>query len=458
MTGKLTFIYLIICYLTFILPNSVDAVEDQYKIRVNDVLDVKIIDHDELSSTAVVSADGTITLPYIGSVLVRGLTVTEIQDEVTRRLSEGIVRYPVVTVSLIKTEERYIYTYGQLLRRGEIPFIDGMTVMTALSLSGGVTADGLYGKLIVLRRDEASRQYRELFATQLNHGFIEDHKIKDAILKQDDMLIVENNSTFLIQGKVFKRGRYVLEKDMTVLTALLLAGGVSEKGLYGKITVRRRQNRDDQYSLVAESDIVDGKIASSEVVNFHIQPDDIITVDKNKTFLIEGAVIKRGEYVLEKGMTVLRALLRAGGPTTDGLYGKIKLRRMQGEDTYVYKVYAESRLIDGVIESKEFEDILVEPNDVLIVERNDTFLVYGEVVKRGQYVLQSDMTVLQAITIAGGLTKWGAANKVKILRHESGTNKTSLIRIDLNKVLEGDTSADIRLHSGDIIVVSEGIL
>jgi polysaccharide export outer membrane protein len=426
-----------------------------YKIGVDDVIQITVLDHDELKTVSSVSLDGTINMPYIGSIQVLGKTVTEVEQEITEKLKEGYIKFPIVAVTLLRSLSKEIFTYGEINKIGKIQFEKDMSIGKAMSIAGGVTNDGRYGKIRVRRKQEGeSGGYKDIVEAKLNDGAIVNSEIEDMLLQPDDILIVERSKTFLIQGEVASRGRFVLEKDMTVLRALLQAGGVNENGRYGKIKVRRKQETGGYKDLV-ESPLDDGKIVLKEVEDTVLQPDDILIVERSKTFLIQGEVASRGRFVLEKDMTVLRALLQAGGVNENGRYGKIKVRRKQ--ETGEYKDLVESPLDDGKIVLKEVEDTVLQPDDILIVEPNSTFFIYGEVNKKGEFILKKDMTVFKAITIAGGLTKWGSEGKIKILRPINNGESFEIIKVNIKDVIEGDASADVVLENGDTIIVSTGI-
>jgi protein involved in polysaccharide export with SLBB domain len=69
----------------------------------------------------------------------------------------------------------------------------------------------------------------------------------------------------------------------------------------------------------------------------------------------------------------------------------------------------------------------------------------------------TDMTVFKALINAGGVTKWGSEDRVKILRKASNASGLETIKVDINSVIKGDANSDIKLQSGDIIIVSKGI-
>ena len=546
---RLTLLFVIIGFAVF-FSSEIEAQiseDNLYKVNIGDAVKIRVLDHPDLSVVATISSDGSINYPYLGTVYIKGMSVTEIEEELVQKLSEGYVRYPVVTVSMVKSTGRKIYTYGEIRRIGEIPFDDNMTIVRTMSIaggvsengrygkmkvrrkqgktgeykdivesqlddgvienkeiedmmlepddilivernktfliqgeigsrgrvvlekrmtvlrallqSGGVSGNGLYGKIKVRRKQEGKTgDYKDIIESQLDDGVIENKEVEDMLLQPDDILIVERNKTFLIQGEIGSRGRFVLEKGMTVLRALLEAGGVAENGRYGKIKVRRKQEgKTGEYKDIIESQLDDGIIENKEVEDMLLQPDDVLIVEQNETFLIQGEISKRGRFVLEKGMTVLRALLEAGGASENGRYGKIKVRRKQEGKTGEYKDIIESQLDDGIIENKEVEDMLLQPDDILMVERNKTFFIYGEVQGTGKFVLDSDMTVFKAITLAGGFTKWGSGSRVRILRPKDNQPGLETIKVNIDDVLDGDASADMYLKPKDVIVVSTGI-
>jgi polysaccharide export outer membrane protein len=67
------------------------------------------------------------------------------------------------------------------------------------------------------------------------------------------------------------------------------------------------------------------------------------------------------------------------------------------------------------------------------------------------------MTVLKALTLVGGFTKWGSSSRVKILRPEKDNTGYETIKVNINDVIDGDATADIILEPGDIVVILKGI-
>ena len=89
--------------------------------------------------------------------------------------------------------------------------------------------------------------------------------------------------------------------------------------------------------------------------------------------------------------------------------------------------------------------------------RSRKFFVYGEIIKPGTYAIAENTTVLRAISMAGGFTKFGSSSRVKVLRPKKNEPGYETIKIDIKKVMNGDSQNDILLTAGDMVVVSEGV-
>ncbi|MGH7412920.1 MAG: polysaccharide biosynthesis/export family protein [Candidatus Rokuibacteriota bacterium] len=96
----------------------------------------------------------------------------------------------------------------------------------------------------------------------------------------------------------------------------------------------------------------------------------------------------------------------------------------------------------------------LEPGDSVVVPLADAVYVNGEVKKPGPVKYAGDLTLLKAITQAGGLTPLAAAGRVDILR--GGAEKKDRIRVDVDRIMRSpDGSPDVRLHPNDIITVPQ---
>ena len=84
------------------------------------------------------------------------------------------------------------------------------------------------------------------------------------------------------------------------------------------------------------------------------------------------------------------------------------------------------------------QNIDLRDGDTIFVPRAETAYVFGQVKNPGGYALQKDTTVLQALSLAGGVTENGAMNRVRIVRIVAGVKKE--LKVGLTDVVRpGDT-------------------
>src|SRR5437016_9986984 len=85
------------------------------------------------------------------------------------------------------------------------------------------------------------------------------------------------------------------------------------------------------------------------------------------------------------------------------------------------------------------------------------FVVGGEVAKPGKYDLRGDTTVVEAITIAGGVSEKSKTSKVLLFRRVSD-DWVEVKEVDMKRMLhEQDLSEDLHLHPGDMILVPKSV-
>ena len=136
-------------------PEKPPAVVD-YRIAAPDVLEISVLPEPAIAREVTVRPDGRISMDLIGDVDVEGRTIAEVRAEITRRMSEYIVR-PDVTVVLARSNSRRIYVFGEVRITGAYPIIGNIDARGALGLAGGPTR---FSKLSTSRlvRQEAAGQ------------------------------------------------------------------------------------------------------------------------------------------------------------------------------------------------------------------------------------------------------------------------------------------------------------
>lgn len=123
-------------YVTSYTPTS-HAPERTYQLGVGDKLKITVFGEDNLSGQFEVNARGNVSMPLIGDVTADRVPIDDFRDSIARRLSNGYLRNPRVTVDVLNY--RPIYVHGEVKSGGEFQFKSGLRLRDAVALAGGYT-------------------------------------------------------------------------------------------------------------------------------------------------------------------------------------------------------------------------------------------------------------------------------------------------------------------------------
>jgi polysaccharide export outer membrane protein len=164
---------------------------------------------------------------------------------------------------------------------------------------------------------------------------------------------------------------------------------------------------------------------------------------RSQRVFVMGEVRNPGPVPLTGGMTLIEALSRAGS-TLPSASGEVAIvRAPQGAKGPVLPdpgknsdmIHASIRDFEG---GAMKQNIALHDGDTIFVPRAESVYVFGQVKTPGAYAIQKDTTVLQALSLAGGLTENGARNRIKIVRLVNGEKKEIKVK-DSDLVKPGDT-------------------
>ena len=112
--------------------------DDSYRLGPEDVLDISVWKEEGLKKETVVRPDGAISFPLIGDVQAAGRTVSEVRDEIGKRLSRYIPE-PTVSVLVLRVASNRFYVIGRVNKPGDFAIGRYVDVLQALALAGGLT-------------------------------------------------------------------------------------------------------------------------------------------------------------------------------------------------------------------------------------------------------------------------------------------------------------------------------
>ncbi len=125
----------------------------------------------------------------------------------------------------------------------------------------------------------------------------------------------------------------------------------------------------------------------------------------------------------------------------------LELRRIEHLDGQaVQRVYTYPT---ATLRTGEEGGVEVRAGDVVSVSAKELYFITGEVAKPGQYEISSGMTVMQALSHAGGPSKF-ASQSVELHRESGGTKQ--IMTVDLSQIRKGK-APDPRIEPGDVLIV-----
>jgi polysaccharide export outer membrane protein len=162
-----------------------------------------------------------------------------------------------------------------------------------------------------------------------------------------------------------------------------------------------------------------------------------------------------GNYYLTGKTNVLQALARAGGPTEKANLREITVRRKTGQATLVNlnKTITQGDLSQNVV--LDSEDTVVVP--VIAEDKKNRVFVFGEVNSPGVIPTRGDLTVVEALALAGGFKQRAVLGDAKILRGDM--NRPEVIACDIDRILnKGEMSQNVKLRNGDMLYIPKNAI
>jgi len=272
-----------------------------------------------------------------------------------------------------------------------------------------------------------------------------------------------NEDAIYVQGHVLRPGRYSYNQGMKLSDLIasykdLLPEPASH---YAEIV---RLNPPDFRPSVESFDL--SAALENPTSAPKLEPLDTLRIFSRYDFepapeiWVGGEVRVPGKYRTSGQVRLKDAVFLAGGVTQDASLDSAQLFRTQPDGTM--KILSVN--LAGALAGTGPDNVLLEPRDRLIVHRNaakvdpPTVYVKGEVAKPGRYPLTTNMHVEDLVRVAGGLKKSADPENADLMSYAESHGPKPIaqdISIKLSAAMQGDASADLALHDGDVLTIRE---
>ena len=237
-----------------------------YVVGPQDILTVTVFNEPQLSGRFRVENDGQFNYPFLGRIQAGGINVAEIAAAVRAKLADGYLRDPQVTVDVEQFRSQNVFVMGEVRSPGRYT-LTGTTTLVEVLAQAGSLAPTAGSEVLILHPRQASDDEPTLpdggdaEVQRIDLRDIQRGKLTANVTIRDrDTIFVPRADRFYVTGNVRNPGAYILERNMTVLQALSLAGGLTDRGSNRRVRIIRDKKEFD----AKPTDLV--------------QPDDTIVV------------------------------------------------------------------------------------------------------------------------------------------------------------------------------------
>ncbi|APG26925.1 periplasmic polysaccharide biosynthesis/export protein [Syntrophotalea acetylenivorans] len=238
-----------------------------YRVGEGDVLRVLVYDNPDLETTTRISGNGTILFPLIGEVKIDGYTVSEVAQDLSKKLAQGYIIDPQVSVFVQEFRSQKTIIMGEVKVPGLYELSGPSSLMELISKAGGLTIDA--GDLVTIKRKDLSQpEIDQIISVSLKSLLEKKENVSNLMIVDGDSVFVPRAGVFYVTGQVNRPAAYKLEEGTSVIKAITMAGGFTELASQRKIQIIRK---------------VDDKESVLKKVPLHtpVQADDVIVVPES---------------------------------------------------------------------------------------------------------------------------------------------------------------------------------
>jgi protein involved in polysaccharide export with SLBB domain len=467
----------VVALLITVTTGLASAAGEDIKLRIGDLVSLRVPGEQALSADFKVDRQGQISLPEIGNVMVAGLDLKAAENSVRTRLSRVYRDLDKLSLSL-KERKLLVAVLGYVKTPGMVEIADEASVQMAIAAAGGLNQGAQLDRVRLRRKGK-----EEIFDYKryLDTG---DSTILPKLIPLDEIFVPasprtgnvqidfdgrtlaeagdgsEDRTSIKVFGEVNKPGIFAFKNGANAVDLIMRAGGVTR---YASVEQIRIINKGEPSVLNLQTFLDSGK---NELVP-DLAPGATIFVPKQleeiragkNTVYVMGEVAKPGAFDSKPGASFIDILANAGGPTRFAETRQIRLLKANGTAILVdLPLFTEGR--GGKLPKVEAGDAIFVPEKTdakepswLKVAPNRAIKLMGAVVRPGRYEWSDEMSILDLLAQAGGPTHKADMARIQIRRSETDQGRTVLF--DLTNYLNGKAPKLPKLSAGAVIMVPD---
>jgi polysaccharide biosynthesis/export protein len=279
------------------------TLDEDYRIGVNDVIDIQIEDATELSGSYRIAKSGGFLMPFLGRITALNKTPEELAKFITDGLRERYLNDPIVRVVVRQYNSRSFFIQGAVRSPGVYQVEGKPSLLVLLTLAGGLAE---------------------------NHG---------------------STGFVLRQNKQNQTSAPPENKQASETTTKDAAGD----------SLSAEQVAQNEYSLLKVN--INGLFLGRFDQNMYLEPGDIVNIPQSEIFFVAGEVTAPGSFPLREGTTLRQAISLAQGTNFKADLGRGIIFR---DDPGTGKKKEIKVDVAAVMKGKN-EDLMIQANDIIVV-------------------------------------------------------------------------------------------
>jgi len=235
-----------------------------------DLLKVSVLGAPESDQEVRVDPDGNLTLSFIGSTHIGGLTTNQAQELIAKKLKAGgFYAQPQVSIFVKEYATQGVSVMGEVLKPGVYPLLGSRRLFDVLSMAGGTGPKA--GRVVSISHRDQPQAPRSL-----NMSIDPTESAKSNVeVYPGDTVVVSRAPVVYVVGDVRKPSGVIMDTgtDMTVLQAIAMAEGINSTAALNRARLIRTTPTGRQELPLHLKDIL-----SSKAPDMRLQAEDIIFV------------------------------------------------------------------------------------------------------------------------------------------------------------------------------------
>lgn len=434
-------------------PNLKMATPVNYILGPGDELQISVFGVQEMNSSATLSSEGKINIPFVGQIMLAGMPI----EAATQKIKSALARiYTTVAsgqsqvgISLSKIRTIKITLIGAK-QPGNYSVSSLSSVYNALYVGGGPATNGTYRNIELIRNNKVIRNI-DIYRFLVNGDQSDNIGLKD----NDVIRIPVYLHRVTLSGEVVRQGIFEMKSGESFDKLVSFASGFTDLAYKATINVIKKTEKEfkvaeiksDQFKLYLPTNGDEFRVTK------------ILNRFENK-ITITGAVFRPDVYAFTDGMKIKELLNKADGLKEDAYLQRAVIMRMKPDFTTI--------MLDvdlaAVLDNNQEANIVLKKEDVVNVysifdfKENYKLSIDGEVRKPGSYPFSENLTLNDLLLQAGGLTS-AASKKIEIARmvksdvlNDANPTKIELLTINIDNNTN-EQAQNIVLQPFDVISV-----